>query len=280
MKKISESPEIWSIDVPLPDNPLKNLNCYVIRSGGETLVIDTGFRQSECAVALFSGLRELQVDFSKTKLYLTHLHSDHSGLAEDFSVNGSEVFMSQIDYDLFHTLRDRRSGATHMDLFGSEGFPPGEGLQQATKNPAIVYAPMDIEVTTLLTDGMTLPLGDLQFECIHTPGHTPGHFCLYLPQHQIMFLGDHVLFDITPNINVWPGVKNSLLDYLNSLDKIGQFPIQLALPAHRNNDMDVYQRIADIRAHHHRRLENTLEVIRTWPDMTAYDIAAKMKWKM
>ena len=41
---INKNPEIYRIDVPLTGNPLKNLNCYVIKDGGESAVIDTGFR--------------------------------------------------------------------------------------------------------------------------------------------------------------------------------------------------------------------------------------------
>ena len=34
LKKIYEDPNIFQIDVPLPDNPLRNLNCYIIQDGG------------------------------------------------------------------------------------------------------------------------------------------------------------------------------------------------------------------------------------------------------
>ncbi len=52
---ICRSPDIYKIDVPLTGNPLKNLNCYVIKDGGESAVIDTGFRTEECWQALKGG---------------------------------------------------------------------------------------------------------------------------------------------------------------------------------------------------------------------------------
>ena len=73
-KKLYHNPDIYRIYVPLPDNPLKYLNCYVLVSDGETLIIDTGFNRPECKQALFDGLDELQVDFAHTKLF------DHKGL--------------------------------------------------------------------------------------------------------------------------------------------------------------------------------------------------------
>ena len=47
-----------------------------------------------------------------------------------------------------------------------------------------------------------------------------------------MLLGDHVLFDITPNITDWWDVPDSLGDYLRSLDKLVAYPVTLPLPGH------------------------------------------------
>ena len=44
LTKVYNEPRIFQIDVPLPDNPLRNLNCYVVQDGGETLIIDTGWK--------------------------------------------------------------------------------------------------------------------------------------------------------------------------------------------------------------------------------------------
>ena len=99
VEQLYHNPDIYRIYVPLPDNPLKYLNCYVLVSDGETLIIDTGFNRPECKQALFDGLDELQVDFAHTKLFLTHLHGDHSGLTEELTVRGVPVFMGAIDYN-------------------------------------------------------------------------------------------------------------------------------------------------------------------------------------
>ena len=46
---------LYTIAVPLPNNPLKNLNTYVL-TGSRNLLIDTGFRQKACRTALLEGL--------------------------------------------------------------------------------------------------------------------------------------------------------------------------------------------------------------------------------
>lgn len=67
--KINDVPAIFQIYVPLPDNPLKNLNCYVLKSGNEALVIDTGFNRPECKQALEYGMKELKIDIEHTSFF-------------------------------------------------------------------------------------------------------------------------------------------------------------------------------------------------------------------
>ena len=43
------------------------------------------------------------------------------------------------------------------------------------------------------TDGQKYPVGELEFEVLHCPGHTPGHVVLYEPTERKVFVGD-VLF--------------------------------------------------------------------------------------
>lgn len=68
-----------------------------------------------------------------------------------------------------------------------------------------------------MADGDRFSYGGYTFQAILTPGHTPGHMVLWEEAHGILLLGDHVLFDITPNITVWPSYANPLGGYLDSL---------------------------------------------------------------
>lgn len=68
---------------------------------------------------------------------------------------------------------------------------------------------------------------------------------------------------------MWRGVEDSLGNYLESLKKIRSLDIRLALPAHRKNDMDVYERIRQIEAHHDRRIRQTLSIIQEEPGLNA-----------
>lgn len=282
VEKIFCEPEIFKIYVPLPDNPLKNLNCYVICSMDESLIIDTGFCMNECYEAMRRGLCELGIDLNskKTSLFLTHLHSDHIGLAAKLMPKNSLIYMSKIDYEYLKTWENEGAWEKTEDVFCTEGFPKEAiGVLRET-NPARSYAPEGPFDAVTLVDGDIVRVGIFDFLCILTPGHTPGHMCLYLKEKGLMILGDHVLFDITPNITSWLNVEDSLNDYLTSLKKIKIYDVETALPAHRKNDKNFYVRVDEILEHHKVRLENTYQAVSEKGGMTAYEIAEKLKWSM
>lgn len=69
---------------------------------------------------------------------------------------------------------------------------------------------------------------------------------LWEATHGILLLGDHVLFDITPNITAWPGYDNPLGGYLRSLERVRALPVKLPLPAHRTVQKGFIQRVDEI----------------------------------
>lgn len=56
----------------------------------------------------------------------------------------------------------------------------------------------------LLEDGETLEVGDIRLEVLHTPGHTPGSTCFWLPEAGVIFSGD-TLFPGGPGKTSGPG---------------------------------------------------------------------------
>ena len=90
------APAFYAIPIPLPGNPLKSLNAYVI-TGQRNLLVDTGFRQEACRQALLSGLAELGISMDNTDIFLTHLHSDHTGLAPEIRGRSTRIYIGAED---------------------------------------------------------------------------------------------------------------------------------------------------------------------------------------
>lgn len=280
MNKISCKPEVYRIPVPLPGNPLKELNSYLIRSGGESMLVDTGFHHPDCLMALNLGLDQLEVDRRRLRIFITHLHTDHIGSVSDISDEETVIYMSETDYRIYRE-RIEPEGWDEMDQrFRAEGFPENGLLQITDTNPARKYMPNRVFRASFVEDGMRITLGAAEMVCVGSKGHTPGHVCLYLPEAEILFLGDHVLFDITPNISCWNGVEDSLGDYLESLERMKQYPAQIYLSGHRSPQGDFKARVEEIKEHHRRRIEETYEAVKGAPGCSAFEAASHLTWSM
>jgi glyoxylase-like metal-dependent hydrolase (beta-lactamase superfamily II) len=265
-------PDIHRIEIPLPRNPLKAINSYVIRGHDRFLVIDTGMNRPECLDVMRASLEGLSVDLSRTDFFVTHGHSDHIGLVAALKADLSHVFLNPIeaahvlDPDLWNGLAS--SARIH-------GFPDPEAAIDA--HPGRRYVFSGRPHFTHLQEGDALPVGRYTFRCVATPGHTPGHLCLYEAEAKILFSGDHILDTITPNISGWGREGDPLGEFLESLEKIAAYDIRLILPGHRNLIWDHHRRIAELKEHHRRRIREVMGILGT-EGQTAYQTASEMTW--
>ena len=167
----------------------------------------------------------------------------------------------------------------HTDAFYiSEGFPP-ELLAQNRANPARALAPVPTGRYRTLEPGAVLEAGGRRLTCLPAPGHTPGQLCFWDESDGILFTGDHVLFDISPNITPWNGMEDALGCYLDSLRAVRELPARLALPGHRRPGA-LAPRVDALLEHHARRLDELTAILRARPGSTAYEAAAHMTWNI
>lgn len=281
IEKVFDKPQIYRVFVELPQNPLKMLNAYVIKTPDENLIIDTGFNRPECKAALMKGLHELDIDMSRTSIFITHLHSDHVGLVPSMlEEHPRQVYMSAIDYQYLNMDYDGSNWSALEERYVEEGFPEDTMIALRTSNQARIFAPPVMFPVVETKDQDVIRIGGYEFLCIHTPGHTPGHMCLYYEAEKLLFSGDHVLFDITPNNTSWPGIENSLLDYIKSLKKIIAYDVKRTFPAHRGEFKTLYERVEELLRHHEERLALIEKVLKEEKEANAYQIAGRLKWNM
>ena len=266
-------PNLFRIEVPLPQNPLREVNSYIIKDGQRSLIIDTGQNREECLNVLSDGLRKLNVDLRRAEFFITHLHADHLGLVPRLTTATSKVYFNQPDAAVMTSLDWERNN----DFARINGFPEDE-LQKAIKNhPGRKYGSrVDIDFH-ILKEGDELCIADYCFECIETPGHTSGHLCLYEPNSRIFISGDHILNDITPNISLWSDDGNHLNKYLTSLDKVNNLDVALVLPGHRGTFRNFKERIQELKQHHRQRVDEVLSILKEGKQ-TTYQIASQMSW--
>ena len=269
-------PNLFRLEIPLPESPLKYLNSYVIRDSDRCLIIDTGLNRKECLDAMQTGLRKIGVDLDKSDIFITHLHADHFGLVAKLTTDSTNVYFSRPEKEL---LESWEGFGAMIKYAGKNGFPENELRAALDKHPAAKYAAEWIPELKVLEDSDQIQVGEYHFKCVTTPGHTMGHTCLYEPDKKVLVAGDHILIDITPNIQCWSDEQNPLMHYLSSLDKVAGLQVDLVLPGHRRLIMDHQARIEGLKNHHALRLDEVLTILRRGA-RTAFQVAAHMTWDL
>ena len=268
-------PNIFRCQIPLPDSPLKYLNSYIIKSSDRNLIVDTGLNRPECFEAMQQGLAELNIDLSRTDFFITHLHADHFGLVTRMLQPSGRLFFNRPEKELIETWE----GFEPMIAFaGKNGFPQDELRKALAAHPGNKFGSEWVPAFEVLDNNDVIHIGSYEFQCIQTPGHTLGHTCLYEPTQKLLIAGDHLLVDITPNIQCWSENENPLAYYFHSLDKVNQLDIEWVLPGHRRLFQNHRQRIQELKNHHHTRLEEVCTILKTNSPKHAYDVAAEMTW--
>lgn len=141
--------------------PLDN-NVYVLvdEASHQAAVVDTGLGASE--------LQAKAAELGAKILYIlnTHGHADHS--ADDAPLQkATGAKLAIFETDAYRLVRNAHE---------SRWFLPAP--------------PPEAKPDLLLKEGSTIPVGGLTLETIHTPGHTEGSCCFYVPKENVLFSGD------------------------------------------------------------------------------------------
>jgi len=268
-------PNLFRLEIPLPDSPLKYLNSYVIKGGGRNLIIDTGLNRDVCKIAMMEGLKDLGIELNTVDIFITHLHADHFGLVFDLVTDNTKIYFNRPDAEII----EHWQGFEPMIQYGAKSGFPEEILRAALhQHPGFKYGSKWTPALNILNDDDVLEIGEYRFSCIQTPGHTHGHMCLYEPDKRFLIAGDHILSDITPNIQCWWEDGDPLGDYINSLDKVYHLKVDRVLPGHRRIFENFTQRIDELKRHHEHRLLEIIEILKQKTPQTAFETASKMTW--
>jgi len=268
---------IYQYEIPLPNNPLRFTNTYIITSEDRNLIIDTGFNMPECEEAMMNAVEELGLDLAKTDLFITHLHSDHSGLAENLQRRGVQVYTGIVDGGLINQMATEEYWKKYNDY--EVMFDLKRDGVNYLSHPGYKFSPKEKIDFIYLKENDVLKVGNYSLRVIDTPGHTPGHMSLYEENHRLLFCGDHILGKITPNITFWGFDTDYLAVYFESLKKVYAYDLDYVFTAHRFIVRDHRTRINELLEHHQHRLDEVLNII-SGNKLSVRDTASKMKWEL
>ena len=276
-------PGLWSIPVPIPDNPLRYVLVYALELDHGVAIVDAGWNTDAAWLALQTGLAEAGGSISDVQAVLvTHIHPDHYGLAGRVrDASGAWIGLHPEDAA---QLRGRYMEMDELlermkSLLVDSGVPDDKLPDLNFASMAIRSSVTMAEPDVLFEDGRRIQLPGWDLQTVWTPGHSPGHVCFYSDDRRLLLSGDHILPRITPNVAVHSQQHvNPLGDFIASLLKVRDLDCDEVLPAHEYRFAGLDRRVDELIAHHGERLDEIEEIVMATPGRTSWDITLDLRW--
>ena len=226
-------PGVHLVALPLPSS-LGSVNVYLVRLSDGYLLIDCGMDTAPSFQALEQALTDLGIGWKEIRqILLTHIHPDHMGLAPKvLALSGAQLLLHGLDKALLDELAAHETNLAWAGQVMSQWGTPAGLIDEITAAAGAVQKNFRrLEPDHWLSGGerIATAIGDL--EVLWTPGHSPGHVCLYHAGSRTLFAGDVILEHITPNISWRPG-QDALAEYLQTLENLNRIEVDLILPSH------------------------------------------------
>jgi hydroxyacylglutathione hydrolase len=155
------------------------------------------------AELLFTSLKEN--GWTADKILLTHSHLDH--IAD----------LAKVKKELSLPVYVHAEDAANVKHPGSDGLP-------------LLFPIEEVTPDEWLDEGLKISVGNLIFEVIHTPGHTPGGVCFYNRKNQVLISGDTLFKGSIGNIS-FPTANAAAM--WRSLERLAELPADtIVYPGH------------------------------------------------
>jgi len=185
-----------------PEKGMMDCNTYVIKDK-TGIIIDPGLTQF--LPLLFQDLHQDGIDPKDIDIIAnTHLHGDHCWANEAFKkISGAKILLHPLQKDFWNEAVIQSSR-----FFG---VPAAEFTQDE------------------LLENDKLNTGEMEFELIPSPGHSPDSICFYCKKEKILICGDVIFNQNTGRVDLPGGSANELKQ---SIERLSQLEIEYLLPGH------------------------------------------------
>lgn len=226
-------PGVYLIELPLPFS-LGHINVYLVRIDSGYMLVDCGMDTDECFDALARALERAGIAWRDIHvILLTHVHPDHIGLARRLlQLTAAKLWMHAEDAAYLEQLVQCEPYLAWAAEVLRESGVARETITQIEATARGIHKSFhSLQPDRLLAGGEKISAAAGELEILWTPGHSPGHICLYDRQRRVLFSGDQILELISPNIGWLPG-RDPLDEFLRSLEELEKLDVDLILPSH------------------------------------------------
>ena len=276
MEMVSCKQQIKQITVPTPF-AVGDVHTYVI-IGERVTLVDAGVKTNE-AWDVFTkelkkhGLHTRDID----QIFITHHHPDHVGLV-DFFPNNVPIIGHKRSQPWM--IQNKKYIQTHEDFYlqilQESGVDARFFPMLKRVNDILKYS-STIGLTSFIEEGESL-VGLENWKVFETPGHASSHLVLFDEESGTLIGGDLILDHISPNPLIEPPYegeterKKPLLDYVDSIHKMMELPIQQVLPGHGRIVTNVQEHLQDRLTKQEKRSNKVFRYLEKQRSSTAYEV--------
>ena len=289
---------LWRLRTPMTSEALPWVFAYLFKTSDGLALFDSGHGTTKAQTALkaqVEGLGFMMGDIHS--LMISHAHPDHLGMAGWIKELAPDcrIMMIDVEADWYsdngrgsqnwvqqNNLWMIRHGVSESEILAEGKVFNKENDVGDSGDRDRSWFSSKINPDVLLQDTDLIEIGNWSLQALWTPGHTPGHLCVYIPNHDLLLTGDHVLGRITPNVSMSPDDEHSgrdpLTEFLESLEKIGQYKTSVGLPAHEKLIPELSARCSELIEHHANRCAEVMAGIGESRQASASDISSRVTW--
>lgn len=229
MDKVFSNPDVYCVRVPFVNLGSGESNCYIVRDGGDCLVVDPGAANEVGMRRVRNALFELGVAPGECEVFLTHTHFDHAEAARVLFPEGTCVYVSEVGFEERSPIRAEAA----RELFVRRMLKMGATLADAEDYSRNDYEPTFLPAGAFdyrfVREGDEVHVGRFVFDVVEVPGHTLDLVCLVGRDGAPSFTGDEVIFGTTPSVDAPFDGEDALALYMEGLGLSGDGPQRLAL---------------------------------------------------
>lgn len=229
MVKVFSNPDVYCVRVPFVNLGSGESNCYIVRDGGDCLVVDPGAANEVGMRRVRNALFELGVPLGECKVFLTHTHFDHAESTRVLFPGGTCVYVSEVGFKERSPIRAEAA----RELFVRRMLKMGATLADAEEYSRNDYEPTFLPAGAFdyrfVREGDEVHVGRFVFDVVEVPGHTLDLVCLVGRDGAPSFTGDEVIFGTTPSVDAPFDGEDALALYMEGLGLSGDGSQRLAL---------------------------------------------------
>lgn len=229
MVKVFSNPDVYCVRVPFVNLGSGESNCYIVRDGGDCLVVDPGAANEVGMRRVRNALFELGMAPGECKVFLTHTHFDHAESTRVLFPEGTCVYVSEVGFEERSPIRAEAA----RELFVRRMLKMGATLADAEEYSRNDYEPTFLPAGAFdyrfVREGDEVHVGRFVFDVVEVPGHTLDLVCLVGRDGAPSFTGDEVIFGTTPSVDAPFDGEDALALYMEGLGLSGDGPQRLAL---------------------------------------------------